>query len=203
MASCASEASSTCTSSLQRPSAPPPPPPESHLARGARRSQKPGGLDDEETPTGALNPGIAAAVLLLAASAGATGSSFPTTDQTVPSASADGPGETGKRITFLSACEEDRDSGEFWEGCLDLYVMAPDRTATEKLAELTAWTALSPNVIKVAFYRPDDNGDWELFVADVEGTYPTRIASTRRPVYPAWSLAGPTLAFANDLSDSR
>ena len=142
-------------------------------------------------------------MLVFAAGACAPGSSFPTTDQTALSAAADVRCETVGHITFLRACEEDRDSDEFWKGCLDLFVTAADGTAKERIAELTAWTALSPDGTRVAFNRPASNGDWELFVADVEGAHPTRIAPHRRSVYPAWSPAGPTLAFSNNLSDSR
>ena len=155
------------------------PPQADSKNRVTLRSRQPSGPDSQQTPTGTLIPGVFAAVLVLAVDACADGLPDTATDQTTSSAAADVPPETGGRIRFFTACSDDRDFGE-----------------------LTAWTAPSPNGTKVAFYRPDATGDWELFVADVGGADPTRIASTRRPIYPAWSPDGTRLAFSNDLSDS-
>ena len=180
---------------LTRPRVPCLHPPADSTPRVALRSRQPSALDGQETPSSTLIPGFVAAVSALAVGACAGGSPGTATDQTPSSAAADVPRETGGRIRFFNACADDRDFGEYWVGCLDWFVMAPDGTAKEKLAELTAWTALSPNGTRVAFYRSDSNEDWELFVADVEGTNPTRIASTRRPISPAWSPNGSKLAF--------
>ena len=154
----------------------------------APRSLRPSRLEGSEPPTGTLIPEVVAAVLVLAVSAYAHESPGTVADQTTSSAAADVRPETGGRIRFFTACSDNRDSGECWEGCLDLLVMAPDGTATEKLAELTAWTTLrtAPEWRSIALTATETGSySWQMSRARIQ-------RESHQPVAPSTRLGLPT-----------